>query len=111
MKKNHLITTVTIIVVLTASCILSARNTNPSFELIKGNNPPITVSPELLKININTASEKEIASLNGIGTKTAKKITDYRNTHGLFSDITDLMNVSGIGEKTFNSIKDHITVN
>ena len=48
--------------------------------------------------------------LNGIGEKTADKIIEYRNENGKFSSIDEIMNVSGIGEKKFEKIKEHITV-
>lgn len=60
------------------------------------------------KININTASEELLKSLNGIGDVYAKKIIEYRNEHS-FTSIEQLKNISGIGEKTYNKIKDKIT--
>lgn len=61
-------------------------------------------------ININTASAEELTVLNGIGEKIAGRIVDYRNENGKFSSIDEIMNVSGIGEKKFEKIKEHITV-
>ena len=62
------------------------------------------------KININTANEAELSSIDGIGPKRAADIVEYRKTKGDFKHIEDIMNVSGIGEGTFNTIKNHITV-
>ena len=63
------------------------------------------------KLNINLATEEEIAeNLDGIGTTLAKRIVDYRTENGNFSDISDIMNVKGIGEKTFENIKDKICI-
>lgn len=62
------------------------------------------------KININTATITELISLNGIGSSTANKIIEYRNSHGLFTSIEEIKNVSGIGESLFNKIKDSITI-
>lgn len=62
------------------------------------------------KININTATVAELDSLPGIGPAKAQAIIDYRNTQGNFWKIEDVMNVSGIGEKIFEQIKDSITV-
>ncbi|MGN0470432.1 MAG: ComEA family DNA-binding protein [Acutalibacteraceae bacterium] len=63
------------------------------------------------KLNINLADEEEITeNLDGIGTALAKRIVDYRTENGSFSDISDIMNVKGIGEKTFENIKDKICV-
>lgn len=61
-------------------------------------------------ININTATKEELTALNGIGDSKAQAIIDYRNENGYFSSIDELMNVSGIGEKTFAKNKDLITV-
>ncbi|WP_015295468.1 helix-hairpin-helix domain-containing protein [Tepidanaerobacter acetatoxydans] len=62
------------------------------------------------KININTAGEAELIQLPGIGPVTAQKIMDYRKTNGLFKTIDDIKNVSGIGDKKFEQIKDKIKV-
>lgn len=60
-------------------------------------------------VNINTANIEKLTTLSGIGENTAKKIIKYREEKGYFNTIEDLMNVSGIGESKFNSIKDDIT--
>ena len=62
------------------------------------------------KVNINTASAEELMSLTGIGPSKAQAIVDYRNFVGAFSSVDELVNVSGIGEKTLAKIKDDITV-
>ncbi len=62
------------------------------------------------KLNINTANEDELVTLNGIGDKRASDIVKYREQHGNFSKIEDLKNVSGIGDSTFENLKDNITV-
>lgn len=63
------------------------------------------------KVNINTATADELdEKLNGIGPTTAEKIIEYRTKIGRFSDIEEIKNVSGIGEKTFEKFKDMICV-
>ena len=62
------------------------------------------------KININSCSKEELMSLPGIGEVTATRILEYRKSYK-FKSIEDIMNVSGIGEKKFEAIKDLITVN
>lgn len=63
------------------------------------------------KVNINTASRDELKTLSGIGDSKADSIIQYRETHGAFRNIEELMNVEGIKEGVFNKIKDRITVN
>jgi len=62
------------------------------------------------KININTADTTELQKLSGIGPGKAKSIIDYRNKNGPFRSVDDLLNVSGIGEKTLEKIRDEIVV-
>lgn len=61
-------------------------------------------------ININTATTAELITLYGIGEAKASKIIEYREANGNFTSIYDILNVSGIGEKTFDKIKDFICV-
>lgn len=60
-------------------------------------------------ININTASADELKTLSGIGDVTAEKIIEYRSSTA-FKSKEDIMSVDGIGSKTFENIKDDITV-
>jgi len=62
------------------------------------------------KININTADAVELQELDGVGPATADKIIEYREQNGRFSSAEDIKNVSGIGEKTFEKMKDDIKV-
>jgi competence protein ComEA len=62
------------------------------------------------KINLNTATAAELDALPGIGPVIAQRIVDYRAQHGPFARPEDLMEVSGIGEATFNRIKDAVVV-
>ncbi len=61
-------------------------------------------------ININTATSEELESLSGIGPAKAAAIIAYREEHGAFKKITDLLKVPGIGEKLYEMIKNRITV-
>ncbi len=61
-------------------------------------------------ININTATEKELQTLSGIGEVKAKAIIEYRTSTGRFKSIDELCNVSGIGSKTLEKIKPFITI-
>ena len=62
------------------------------------------------KININTATSEELQTLSGIGIVTAGKIVDYRSKNGKFAKPEDIKNVSGIGDRTYDNIKDDICV-
>ena len=62
-------------------------------------------------ININSADHATLTTLNGIVDAKATAIIEYRESHGPFATIEDIMNVSGIGTVTFNNIKNFITVN
>lgn len=61
-------------------------------------------------ININTAPASELVKLKGIGEVKAAAIVEYRRINGNFKTVQDIMNVSGIGEKTFEKIRGQITV-
>ena len=62
------------------------------------------------RVNINLATEEELETLDGIGPVTAGKIIQWRTEYGNFKSINDLMEVNGIGEKTFAQLKEKITV-
>lgn len=62
------------------------------------------------KVNINSASVKELQTLPQIGVAVAQRIVDFREKHGKFSKIEEIMKVKGIGEKTFLKLKPLITV-
>jgi competence protein ComEA len=61
-------------------------------------------------VNLNTAAAKELEVLPGIGARTAARIVEYRQKSGPFKKIEELMNVEGIGEKTFLRLKPQLTV-
>lgn len=62
------------------------------------------------KVNINTADATQLQTVSGIGPSKASKIIAYRESNGKFKSVDDLVNVSGIGEKTLASIKDQLCV-
>lgn len=74
---------------------------------------PDTVSERENKsglVNINTATAEQLMTLKGIGEVKSQAIIDYRNKNGAFRNIDQLLFVKGIGEKTLDKIRDHITV-
>lgn len=89
---------------------------------LPGEAPAISTAPDQVasatggsnpagKININTATTAELDSLEGIGPALAQRVADYRQAHGAFQKIEDLKNVSGIGDKKFQAIKERICIN
>jgi competence protein ComEA len=61
-------------------------------------------------VNLNAASTAQLQTLPGIGSSTAQRILEYRQKNGAFKKIEELMNVRGIGEKSFLKLKPLITV-
>jgi competence protein ComEA len=61
------------------------------------------------KVNLNTSDSAALETLPGIGPTLAQRIIDYRQAHGPFERIEDLMQVSGIGQATFEGMKDLLT--
>ncbi|KPL00882.1 MAG: hypothetical protein AMJ91_02800 [candidate division Zixibacteria bacterium SM23_73_3] len=62
------------------------------------------------KIDLNKATSFELQLLPGVGPQLSRRIIEYREANGKFHQIEELMQISGIGLKTFKQIKDYITV-
>lgn len=80
-----------------------------NFEILHNNQ--IIVIPKKTnedKISINSANLYELSALPGIGKSTALKIIEYRDEYGNFIKLEDLKNVSGIGDKKYEAIKQYI---
>lgn len=74
---------------------------------VRSNNPPAL---ENGLVNLNTADIAALMTLPGIGESRAKAIISYREQHGAFAQIEDIMKISGIKQAAFSKIKDKITV-
>jgi competence protein ComEA len=61
-------------------------------------------------VNLNTATASQIATLPGIGDTAAQRIIEYREKNGGFKKVEELMNVKGIGEKSFLKLKPLVTL-
>ncbi len=61
-------------------------------------------------INVNSAGVEELIVLPGVGRAYAERIVEYREKNGPFKKVEDLLNVKGIGEKTFERIRSRVTV-
>ena len=102
-------------VVATTSVSLSLTDPEPG-ETTTASEPSTetaTASPgidDTGKVNLNTASMEDLKTLKGIGDAKAQAILDDRTENGPFAAIEDLTRVSGIGQKTFENLRDQITV-
>ena len=83
--------------------VLPVPGNTPSDNIPPGNSPGTLV-------DLNAASSEELQTLPGIGPGRAEAIIDHREAHGRFTRIEDILEVSGIGEKTFESIQHLIRV-
>jgi competence protein ComEA len=72
--------------------------------------PSRTTSERPAPLNLNAATEAQLEALPGIGAATAARIVEYRKKNGGFKKVEDLMNVKGIGEKSFLKLKALIAV-
>ena len=100
-----------VLVVLSSPLLAQTGAPKPQGRAVRATKPAVTatiVSAE--GINLNTATAAQIASLPGIGLKTADLVIQYRTKNGPFKKIEEIMNVRGIGEKSFLKIKDRLTV-
>lgn len=61
-------------------------------------------------VNINTADAAQLSLLPGVGAKAAQRIVEYRTQHGAFQKPSDLMQVKGFGDKSFERLSAYITV-
>ncbi|KIL44472.1 helix-hairpin-helix domain-containing protein [Jeotgalibacillus soli] len=80
-------------------------------EALTVNQAPVAGERDASKINLNSADQAMLETIPGIGPAKAQAIIDYRETTGAFQSIEDIMRISGIGEKTFEKLKDSIVVN
>ena len=69
-----------------------------------------TATPAPAVVNLNSATAEQLDSLPGIGPAVASRIIEYRQKNGPFKKIEDLMNVRGVGEKSFLKIRNRLTV-
>ena len=69
-----------------------------------------TTETHAFPLNINTATAQELTLLPGIGETLASRIVSYRDTHGSFETLAELLNVEGLGEKKLETILDYITI-
>ena len=73
-------------------------------------NTPQAFTPQLMSININTATPADLTKLSGIGERKALRIVQWRQQNGDFKTISDLANVNGIGKATVAKLAGQLTV-
>jgi competence protein ComEA len=69
------------------------------------------ILPDISPLDLNRATNGELAQLPGIGEELARRIVEYREANGPFESVEELMEVSGIGEGKFAGLEGRITVN
>ena len=79
-------------------------------EVVTGGQPGQPGTTEDGRININLASLTELQTLPGIGPVISQNIVNFREANGGFNSIEELLDVSGIGEVTFERLRDNVTV-
>lgn len=82
----------------------------PDAPSVPGIGAPGSATPGAAPVNLNTADDAELETLPNIGPVTAQKIIDWRTANNGFSTVEDLLDVPGIGPKTFEQLKDLVTV-
>jgi len=97
MRKSHLIV-LSVILIATISSAAMAADSQP------------VASPITGIVNLNTADAAQLAMLPRVGAKAALRILDYRKEHGNFKKTSDLMQVKGFGEKSFERLSAYVTV-
>ena len=84
--------------------------TPPPHDLAAQEPPARTSTERPAPLNLNAATEAQFEALPGIGAAVAARIVEYRKKNGAFKKVEELMNVKGIGEKSFLKLKALITV-
>ena len=90
--------------------IVSSGGDNSDYSIIHEKGSPADKGITNGKVNLNMADSATLQTIPGIGPSKAERILEYRNASGRFKRIEDIMNITGIGQKTFESIRDYITV-
>lgn len=99
MRKSHLIVLSVILIAMISNAAMAAEA-----------QPASAAATTIGVVNINTADAAQLAMLPRVGAKAAQRILDYRKEHGNFKKTSDLMQVKGFGEKSFERLAAWVTV-
>ncbi len=92
----------------------NSRQRNPTVKFTQLEKIDLTTIDELIcaysVININTATADELERLSGVGPVLAKRIVDYRQANGLFTDKKDLLKIKGIGPKLYERLRESTSI-
>lgn len=96
-----------------AALLLAGSLAVPALSLAANQGPQAQAKPPVSmqqSVNINTADERSLENVVGLGPAKAKAIVSYRNQNGKFTSVEDLTQVPGIGDKLLARVKGHLTV-
>lgn len=100
---------------ITDEAVVYVAHRDEQISVVPSNNTSSAISQNQDKteaglVNLNTATEADLQTISGVGAKRAADIIAYREANGGFKTVDDLNNVSGIGDKTLESIRPYVTV-
>ncbi len=99
----------TAVVALVAVVTLSLPHVSRVTALGRPAAPPVGQETQA-RVDLNSASVAQLQALPGVGPRTAERIVEYRDAHGPFTKVEELMNVQGIGEKSFLKMRQLVVV-
>ena len=94
--------------ILTLAVIVTALTATPLAAATQ--DKPGQTQPAATAVNLNTATQADLEKLPGVGASTAKQIIEYRQKNNGFKKVEELMNIKGIGEKSFLKLKPLVSV-
>jgi competence protein ComEA len=99
-----------LLMALGAFVVMGILGVSPAVAQEKAAKPSKPAAAASGPVNLNTATQAQLETLPGVGAASAKRIIEYREKNGGFKKIEELMNVKGIGEKSFLKLKPLIVV-
>lgn len=100
-------TAITTNAITTTTLLNNATTTSTTATSVSASSATEEIS---VKIPINTATKEQLMTVPGIGDAFSQRIINYRDSKGGFTDLTELMNIQGIGEKRYNQWKEYFTL-